>query len=176
MKINTEEALDQIVEPACLPALGDDPADGCHSAGLTKDNNVQATSLTLEPSIKCLETPLLRGYVTDSAKLVCSLRNSCQNDHPTLCPGNVDNTLSVITSLPTNSTKWCGVGAQTRLAAYVGWIEATVEYLEADFDGEKKREEFSSQGFEGERRVFSRSTAPETDMSFDLAGNLKLSA
>ena len=51
---------------ACLPEVGDDPMDGCQVSSWREGGVVVAHSVTLEPSISCMETPHLRGYIRDA--------------------------------------------------------------------------------------------------------------
>ena len=51
---------------ACLPEVGDDPMDGCQVSAWREGDVVVAHSVTLEPSISCMETPHLRGYIRDA--------------------------------------------------------------------------------------------------------------
>ncbi len=79
-----------------------------------------------EPSLSCMETPFLRGYVDTSENLVCTLRHSCggrASSSATLCPiasaasaaaGRKARTRVGLVGLPSDKEAWCQVGAQTR--------------------------------------------------------------
>ena len=116
--------------PACLPEIGDDPIEPCQIAGWLgeESDTIIAHTITLKPSMSCLETPHLRGYIASSENIVCSY-SKCHEEvqGPTFC--KVNGRYHLI-GMPTNNTKWCDVGAWTRVARYNMWIKASIAYLE----------------------------------------------
>ena len=71
---------------ACLPEVGDDPMDGCQVSAWREGDVVVAHSVTLEPSISCMETPHLRGYINSSENIVCAHKTCVEEVRgPTFC-------------------------------------------------------------------------------------------
>ena len=71
---------------ACLPEVGDDPMDGCQVSAWRENGTVVAHSVTLEPSISCMETAHLRGYIDSSENIVCAHERCVQEVRgPTFC-------------------------------------------------------------------------------------------
>ena len=113
---------------ACLPEAGDDPVDGCNLLGWDGKDDPEIQSIMFEPSISCMETPYLRGYIDSSENIVCS-SSKCDREFmgPAFC--TMDGKSHLI-ALPTISGKWCAVGAMTRVARYGTWIRTTIASLE----------------------------------------------
>ncbi len=146
-------------EFACLPETGDDPLEACTRA---KASSSSTKSITLQPSVGCLETPFLRGYVRSSESIVCAMSEECGgndgdgDDAITFCPvGHAD--ASTIVGLPSSpdTGQWCRVGAQTRVAAFSTWIKASLEYLESSSatGGAKNLQGRANDDFEGYVRI-----------------------
>ena len=71
---------------ACLPEVGDDPMDGCQVSAWRENGTVVAHGVTLEPSISCMETAHLRGYIDSSENIVCAHERCVQEVRgPTFC-------------------------------------------------------------------------------------------
>lgn len=71
---------------ACLPHPGDDPEDQCQVAAFSRNFELRAHATSLEPSMACIETPQLRGYIDSSENIVCA-GNKCnmEVDGPVFC-------------------------------------------------------------------------------------------
>ena len=112
----------------CLPQRGEDPVDNCETSTYITDSSlISHKGLNFEPSISCMETPQLRGYIDSSELIICSKTSECNMKGPVFC----NNKRGVsISGLNTDSNQWCAVGAYTRIANYLEWITDTVEYLE----------------------------------------------
>lgn len=122
---------------ACLPQIGDDPVSGCK---IVSENSTKE-SVSFEPSISCLETPQLRGYVHNSADIICSEDNCGANGKgPVFC--DKDDEIWTLVGVPTDSESWCQVGASTRVAKFIPWIEESLKFLEIE-PVEKARDENS---------------------------------
>lgn len=131
--------------PSCLPEVGDDPIDDCQVATWLDTEQIVAHSLTFEPSMACLETPHLRGYIDSSENLVCSAAQCHEQvQGPSFC--KIKGRYHLI-GLPTNDNKWCQVGAWTRVARYSAWIKSTIEYLEG-FSTSEDLDESDDETFE----------------------------
>lgn len=112
---------------ACLPEVGDDPMDGCQVSSW-RNGSVVAHSITLEPSISCMETPHLRGYISSSLNIVCAHERCVEEVRgPTFCSVRGR---QQVTGMPSARGNWCEVGAATRVAKYREWIAGSIEYLE----------------------------------------------
>ena len=133
---------DHLVSPsfACLPEIGDDPIMDCQSAAFVRGSTIYAHKLNFAPSMSCMETPFLRGYIQSSQDILCSAEGPCLELYkgPTFCSVQGRYQLA---GIPTNNTNWCQVGAMTRIARYRTWIKNTVEYL--DPKGKQSREPFA---------------------------------
>lgn len=143
VKIRTRIAGFPISRVACLPEFDEDPVSGCHIASFFPDTKSQSKyslvshSLSFMPSVACMETPHLRGYINSSFNILCSSEDFCQAfvQGPIFCPDLETDSKSNIfdlVGLPTGASNWCNVGAFTRIARYVPWIKSTVDYLEID--------------------------------------------
>jgi secreted trypsin-like serine protease len=157
---NVGFGLDRV---ACLPEFDEDPYDACQVANFFPDKtqpehySLLSYWLTFGPSEACMETPHLRGYVNSSLSILCSEEDKCQTfiQGPVFCPDPESDKGGVydLVGLSTGSNNWCNVGAYTRIARYVTWIENTIKYLELQLD----RQQFSEQIRTG------ASSSPETD-------------
>ncbi len=114
---------------ACIPAVGDDPVNGCHVV----KTDLEYEDIKFAPSISCMETPFLRGYLDTSENLMCTddenVKAECDEDGPAFC---VIRGRFHLVGLATGSDKWCSVGALTRVAKYAEWIKKTVDYLDPE--------------------------------------------
>lgn len=127
---------------ACLPEWDEDPVDQCQVVNFFPDNKspskytVLSHWLSFGPSEACLETPHLRGYINSSFNILCSEESKCQTfvQGPVFCP-DPENSLSQqfdLVGLSTGASNWCNVGAFTRIARYVKWIQSSINYLEVN--------------------------------------------
>lgn len=130
---------------ACLPEFDEDPVTDCQVANFFPDSDsndkysLVSHGLSFIPSVACMETPHLRGYINSSFNILCSSEDRCQTfvQGPVFCPDTdigFDSNTNIydLVGLPTGASNWCNVGAFTRIARYVPWIRSTVDYLEID--------------------------------------------
>uniref|UniRef100_A0A0K2TYQ2 Uncharacterized protein n=1 Tax=Lepeophtheirus salmonis TaxID=72036 RepID=A0A0K2TYQ2_LEPSM len=116
---------------ACIPEHGVDPITNCETATYLDDVGEKVMFRRLnsfEPSIKCMETPYLRGYIDSSELIICADVSECQVLGPVFCIDEIGR--SRLMGMNTKSKDWCAVGAYTRVANYADWLISTVEYLE----------------------------------------------
>eukprot|EP00095_Tigriopus_kingsejongensis_P011670 maker-scaffold59_size442576-snap-gene-2.11 protein:Tk11670 transcript:maker-scaffold59_size442576-snap-gene-2.11-mRNA-1 annotation:"hypothetical protein KGM_20486" len=112
----------------CLPEIGDDPVSKCQVVAWSSPQCLFAHRVKFEPSLSCMETPQLRGYITDSENLVCA-GQACLEEvqGPVFC---LEQGQFHLVALPTASEQWCAVGAMTRVAKFGPWIRSSIATLD----------------------------------------------
>ena len=70
---------------ACLPEFDEDPVSNCQVANFFPDHSgsdskysLVSHGLSFIPSVACMETPHLRGYINSSFNIICSSEDYCQ--------------------------------------------------------------------------------------------------
>lgn len=110
----------------CLPQVGDDPVNKCKLMSINGTENVE-----FAPSISCMETPFLNGYIESSDNLMCKegLDFHCREQRHQIAVCSMNGKQHIV-GLEAGRDNWCHAGALTRIAKYVSWIRDTVEYLD----------------------------------------------
>lgn len=125
----------------CLPEIGDDPVAKCQVLAWS-DGELLAHKTQFQPSLSCMETPQLRGYITSSEDLVCSSQPCLKEvQGPVFC---LDQGSYQLVALPTSSESWCSVGAMTRVARFGPWIKNSLSFLAESFPQLDRRENSSA--------------------------------
>ena len=128
VKIRTGNSGFPNTRVACLPEFDEDPVSDCQVANFFPAEHSQPAKYSLVshglsfiPSVACMETPHLRGYINSSFNILCSSEDRCQTfvQGPIFCPDPENlsqNNIYDLVGLPTGAANWCNVGAFTRIA------------------------------------------------------------